>query len=584
MGATTSPFLKTTCNRVKEFHKQYRESLGEVSLGNIRQIASDIERDTGHTKTEILFAMQQLTQFANIRSVKHISEVMLKNDISYIGNGALTLEAPKTGYKYTSGKELHDVVHDGTGLHRSLTYLLEHKGFGPLRKIGKMRTAYFLDEQKVGQLERLKEKDAEKFKHFINNPELKFFTISSWDSGINFVDRTKDLETETRKLLSYSDEMGLPVDEAIDAPLMERIRALGISPNVISKEGMPTERCVYNQMTPEKMTEAELYNVIDANAQVRAKNPVKLVQIKDDSVNYLANYFKVYTPETMSLKLKELHTSINEYAKEHGFEEKDIIYFEPHAVKSNALISYMYKRVNNLPEDRFANVREIVNKRVKLDGKLVVFVDDCTITGESLNSEISATKRVFSKKQPKLYACVCGTTAAKNTFSYKNNNELIIADIINYIPTRRRSLSSERLHGALGGPDYGNGEATCLVLPYMAPDNNTEFASNIALLHNVNYRTSNPLIPRLFRDPHKNLNDDGAYVSMRTLRHEGVKNYNRMVDTIARKSNTLIGTSPEVSELDFKTIKEQNPRKLSDYFKLSTLEELIEEFLNPNLL
>jgi hypothetical protein len=225
-----------------------------------------------------------------------------------------------------------------------------------------------------------------------------------------------------------------------------------------------------------------------------------------------------------------------------------------------------------------------MNKRVNPAGRLVVFIDDCTITGESLKGAISTSRDVFKKNQDKLFVCLCGTRDAVENFSNKDNSNLIVEKIINHEPTYKKRLVSIKLNQTVGEPDFGEGEATCLILPYMSPDTNTEFASNVALLHNTTYRTSNPLTTRYCRDSHKYKYEKGAFVSMSTLKHEGIKNYTSTVDLIGKITHRLAGSSPVTTEESFNSIKKANPRNWKDYLKLSTYEEMIEEYINPNLL
>lgn len=577
-----SPMLKSTCDEIKSFYQSYRESLRDVPFRDVVNIANKISEDTGHTQKEVLTVMQKITQFANIRSVHGIVDTLNKHKISYIGNSQLVLEASKYGYMPIDSKEIHDVVHDRVGLHRTLTYLVDHKNFGVLERVGKIKTAYFLDEQKVSQLERLKEKDPNKFDKFKKLREVKFFTISGWDNGINFIDRTKSLEEETRRIINYSDKNGVSLEEAVDEPLKTRIKNLGIDPIVIKNEGMPTAQCVYRQLSPEMMSEAELFNLIDSNSAERADDIVSQLKVQSNSIKYLKDNFVIYTPEKLSESLKNIHERVLENAKRRNYTPDQILYVEPKSVKSNALITYMYKKINNISDDKFANIAEIVNHRVNPKGRLVVFIDDCTITGDSLNEAIDISKRVFGKNQPKLFACICGTQDVANSFSKKGNNEIIIDNIIGYVPTYKTRLTSARLDKAVGRPNYGEGKATCLILPYMSPDNNTEFASNLALLHNTNYRKSNPLSSRFVRNPRKRKNDKDAYIYMGTLSHDGIKNYNSRVDRVAKRAHKLAGSEPEILKDDFKTIQMKNPRKWSEYFKFSTYEEMLEEMFIPN--
>ena len=519
------PFLETTFNDVKSLYQKYHESLNEMSFQDIKKTTQNLTEETGHSRKEVLTAMQKLTQFASFRSITDIAEAMKKHDISYIGSACHIVEANLTDRVIFGHKEVKDAVLDTTGLNKLISYLFTRKGFAQLKPQGTVN-AFFLDNQKITALEKLKESHPQIFEQFKQIPNLKFFMISGWDSGINFANRSKDLATETKKLLEYSDKTGMSIEDAIDNKIKKRIKTLGISPVVISKEGYASETCIYRQMSPDRMTEGEWFNLIDANSQVRSEDPIEQIKIKDTATKYLANNLTVYTPERLSLAAKDLHGNIVDFAAERGIKPKDIIYLEPQSEKSYSMINYIYKQTNDIPDNQFINVTDILYNREKLnEQQMVVILDDCTLSGDSLRTSSAEITKLVGKRTPKVFAFICGTDTSIKHFSTKHDKTLMVGEIVNTVPTKNFHLVNKKLEGAIGNSDYPSNGATCITFPYMSPDNNTAIASNIALLHNPLYRKENMLKIAFFK-------------------RNGIKHYNLTIDTIAKRSNKLTGTTP----------------------------------------
>ncbi len=514
--AKTTPFIKTTAQKIREFHADYKKSLGEVSLNDVINTTDKIVSDTGHSRKEVLSAMQAVTQFANMRSMKNIASVLEDKKISFIGNcGIRGLEVITSQHvaRNENIPELKKVVYDNIGLHNTVHYLVDKKGFGELQTTKNVYIAMLLDNRKVGQLEALKKANPKTYEKFIKIPNLKFFMISGWDSGINFINRNKNIEEETRKLLALSDKLGVPPDEAIDYSLLKRINKLGLNPEVIKKDGLSTDICVYNQMRPEQITTNELFNVLDANAQVRTDSDAIQHMNKETGINFIRNYLKIYTPETLSLSLKDLHEKVLKTAEERGYKQKDLLFVEPSPEKSYSVINYAYKEINKIPDEQFSDLESLRIYRSKTNGKMLVFLDDCSISGDSLRETATYVKHITKEDTPKLFACVCGTERAKTRLSDKKNCDVIIGDMVKSYNASKFSFRKNKIQEQIGEAEYANGGNTCLIFPYMSPDNNIGLGANVALYHNVNYRMS-PGKGRLTISGTKNINESSRDVAI----------------------------------------------------------------------
>ncbi len=539
--------LKGTKNNIDEIYALYKTSLKEVPLTDIIDSVNTLAENTGHRRKDVLFAMQQLTNFSNMRSIREIADVLERDHISEIFNNKKHLE-------HGNFSECAiDIMKGNSGFHKTLEYLIHSKGFGDLNKFHDNKTAFFLDKKNIESLERLKKECPDDFLKIKNNKNIKFYYLSGWDNGITFINRNRSLETETRKLINTSDETGLPLDIAADAPFLKQIHRLGISPTVISQDGLPTEICIYNRLAPEKMTKSELTNIIIANAEIRSVKASQELKTQEESAEYLSRHLKVFTPEYLAILSSELNKNLSYFAREKGVAQKDIVYIEPDLAKSNSLINYMYKNVNNIPDEQFITFAEL-NKKGEhfLDNKMLVILDDCTITGNSIKDMIFMDMEKIKDEVPKVFVCYGATANAKRTIKSKKNTEknihLIIGDYIPHSLTNKMHMSDRRIERVVGKPNYVRGEATCLVFPYMSPDTNTELASNIALLHNTNYRLSNIMVPYpkhgfvCCQAERPEVNPRNLYV------HKGIKNYTLRTDRIAKRANELIGSTPVTIE------------------------------------
>ena len=547
--------LRETMNSIDEIYSHYKTSLEEIPLKRIMDSVNTLKLTTGHDRKDILSAMQQLTNFSNIRSVREIAKVLERDNISCIFNSNKVFRNDESYSNHAV-----EIMKGNSGIHKTLEYLIVHKGFGNLDKFKTKKVAFFLDKKNIEALEHLKKECPDDFLKLINK-DMRFYYLSGWDNGITFINRTKKLEAHTKSLLETSDKSGLPIDKVLDAQLLKRIHQLGISPNIISREGLPNEVCIYKRLAPEQMTKSELTNLVIANAKVRSKNASQIPEEQAQTADYLNSHLKVFTPESLSNMSVYLKVKVNNFAKEKGVEPKDILYVEPNTIKSNSLINHMYKTVNGIPDEQFITMSELVEYNKKLlKNNLLVFLDDCSITGNSINESIYMYLNDIRKEVPKLFVCYGSTANAKRVVNCEKNKKMnisiITGDYIPHVLTNKIHISNRKMEEVVGKPKYVQGEATCLVFPYMSPDTNTELASNIALLHNINYRLSNIMIPYKKRNYRYKQTEPLGFKTSNQYNHTGVKNYTEHVDNIAKEVNRLAGSEPVLTENNFQQKKE----------------------------
>ena len=416
--------------------------------------------------------MQQATQFANLRSLDLVIKKLKKNDILNVG--AIMHQNYLTENMF--------------GLNRSLNYLITQKQMGSLHGED---NAIFLDKNKIEQIKNCSD-SLKELKHN-NYKNIKFFVLSGFEDGINFLNRNKNLEETTRELLAQKD---------IDEKILKETKALGIEPIIIRNEQEPTIENIYNQMRPEQMSKKELNATIDATLLDRISEQDKRCDVKSDVIQHLDNALMVFTPESIAKNLSEIHKNIIDFNKAQGKQKEDILYILPTKKKSYNLITHQYQLVNDIPQNKISDFIDLNLMSKESQNKTFVILDDNTISGESLTESLMDLYKYKSSLEKHnnniIIAPIFSTEEGINAINkYINNNNRQSKDILITNQKQHKAWNENikdenSLNLALGSTfyDFYNPypKKPCLIFPYMAPDNNSEFAANIALLHNVNYR------------------------------------------------------------------------------------------------
>lgn len=466
------PFRESALAQFDKVYTNYHNSLNEVSIEDIKNAVTNIEKTTDYPREKILSTMQQATQFANLRSLDLVIKKLKKNDILNVG--AIMHQNYLTENMF--------------GLNRSLNYLITQKQMGSLHGED---NAVFLDKNKIEQIKNCSDSLNElKYNNYKN---IKFFVLSGFEDGINFLNRNKNLEETTRELLARKD---------IDEKILKETKALGIEPIIIKNEQEPTIENIYNQMRPEQMSKKELNATIDATLFDRISEQDKRCDVKSDVIQHLDNALMVFTPESIAKNLSEIHKNIIDFNKAQGKQKEDILYILPTEKKSYNLITHQYQLVNDIPQNRISDFIDLNLRSKDSQNKTFVILDDNTISGESLTESLMDLYKYKSSLEKHnnniIIAPIFSTEEGINAINkYIINNNRQSKDILITNQKQHKAWNANikdenSLDIALGSTfyDFYNPypKKPCLIFPYMAPDNNSEFAANIALLHNVNYR------------------------------------------------------------------------------------------------
>ena len=487
------PLKEKTKEKLDLVYKNYKNKLNETTPEDIENVFNNIQQKSNYSKPEILNAMQLVTQFGNMESLKTIGKALNENDIGFIPNNSIDFQA------YINNSNIKNTLQNNFGLNASLHYCFNKK---ELQTLNGHNIGILIDNNKLSDLEKLSEDEITEIK---NRKNIKFFVLSGFENGVNFIDRTKDLKQQTINLLNYAKKNNMPVDKAIDNDILKRCKNIGIKPIIIKNEKDPTINNIYKQLSPKQISINELKATIDAAAINSFKEPNKQVACINGLVQYLENTLENYTPERMSKDLKKIHSKINKQVKLLGKTPEDIIYIIPEAGKSYDLINYQYQKINNIPKDKFITLKDETSlKKINTDNKVLVILDDCSLSGSSLledenfnyyttasNAKLNNSNIIFAP----IYISKEAEERLQKAIDKRNRTT---DDFIIYTDTNNKTwkygikndVNKSYLEEALGEKCWEDSRY-CIIFPYMSPDNNSEFAANIALFHNINYKEEN---------------------------------------------------------------------------------------------
>lgn len=456
-------------------YSTYQQSLEETSTETISNIIKHIETQ-GIPKKKILITMQQATQFANIKSIENIIKELNKNNIGKIGD--------------YSGNTKADLLTKNFGLNGSLHYLLERKKMADLSG---MNTAIFLDSNKIAQIKEELKTNPNAVKDLLKDKKIKFFILSNFENGINFLTRNKNLEEVTKSLISETNP---------DINIINEAKALNINPIIIKNKNTPTLKNIHKQLQQEQMTKEELNAVVDAALIHHLKNSELQSETKSDIIKYLQKNLLVISPTSMAKGLEKIHNQILTFNKSLGKSPNQILYCIPAAQKSYDLINYQYQLINNVDRNKFITLdyaMENLNTE-KLKNKTIVFLDDCSMSGNSMRDNFyrfaEKMSTVESQNLNFIFAPFAitenGVEKIKNCIQTKRNNKDILLFCKKINKNWQEDIKKPNiLSKILGDPVFLSEDPTfdkpCVIFPYMSPDNNCNFASNIALLHDINH-------------------------------------------------------------------------------------------------
>ncbi len=343
--------------------------------------------------------------------------------------------------------------------------------------------------------------DSELIDHFKKFPTVlnelkdkgaKFFYPEGWINGINPFNQTDDLYLLTDDVVSKAKEIiksdkSISIDDAItkviNESIIQEVKFLEIEDNfkiIQNKEALnapPTDRQISIQLRPNRMKKRDIDTLLN-------KFPKEYKQV---ALELLAQNSRLYSPKSLSKNLQNLHKMICPDENLDG-----VYFFIPKISKSFGLINMQYKNANKIPSSHFVFRQDL---DFITNARKFVILDDFAGTGNSLEDEYEKLLREMPNVDI-VVAPVLTTDIAKLKFEdlcdsnprlhYKAANSVQSFKTFDYY----NSLDlTDKLKFLVLMQSGGFRNASNVVFPYMAPDNNNLFFNTqIApkFLHNNN--------------------------------------------------------------------------------------------------
>jgi len=466
-GKIRSPKELSTNDVMKVIEHQ----LSAIKAEDIKQA---IARFPKKDEALALKALKKLTQFGNMQSLNPLVESAKKLS-------AIDIEGQKT---------IMFLDDHRASLSNSLNYLnnknifLKGKSFESSNLIG----GYIIDESALNYLETDKY-----FLKKIKDVECKIIYPQGWINGINPYNQTDDIFQKVGKVLSDTKELkkkGLTEDEAlsvaIDKPIKDRLEKLGLLDNLTiiqnetTKKLPSTVETIVSQLEPISISKKTL------DGQLGLFAP----ESKQAALEVLARGINVESPKSFSEALKKMHTQI---LKDNNNSLDGIYYLVPCENKSLSYVTMQYKTTNKIPESKILyNKLSYDYKHFKLppDCKKVVMLDDAAISGNSFEKLIEGFKRRFedtdllvapvyvhkgTKTKLESLRLFNGVTIKTECISAKECDTVTQSEYFQSLDKK----SGDLIYGMAGYGGYTKNIQTNIVFPWMAPDNNNSFFSNV---------------------------------------------------------------------------------------------------------
>lgn len=441
----------------------------QLDIIEIKDIKEIIDSFNEEDRLIALKTAKKLTQFANMNSLNILAEYAGKN--CYYDK---------------------DLFYQGNLINMSsvMNYLIEKKLFNMPWGSTRGKTSdkfYFLDEISLEELEN----NSSHLEEIKLNEKIKIIYPEGWINGINPFTQNRNLGDKIRAVIPeikkikqntrVTDEEAITM--AINKEIEKKIEKMGLSDRftIIKNEGITSKPNTIEQITqqlaPPSLDKEYLNKIITELPQEQKKIALK----------FLEKTTRVYSPLSLTKKLKKMHDNFIEKGIIDAKGEDHTYYYVPNLKKSFGLISMMYSLANNIPSNKFFSLRENLPK----DSEKIIILDDLAASGETFTREQFYNLKIINETKPQqiIIAPVLSTKyayAEVNRGLVENNNKFNCKSLT-YMPEEYiRSFEDNSIQeffeeneinilkdvaGVLGVRNMGLNVA----MPYMSPDNNNNF-------------------------------------------------------------------------------------------------------------
>ena len=480
---TLNPKLTNFDGLDKTLYSKIQSQMNCYNTNDINNIIEQITKQ-GINNEDALCALNILTQFGNLDSMKIMSKEFKKLNISKFTN---------TG---------------NFSMNSAFQYFFYEK-YSLLSSLGK--EGYILNNNSLKYLK----DNPDELKKLKNDSKVEFITIEGLDDGINIFNQGIDIEKfssntinlikkakqlQKKQKITFENAFKLILNKNID----EKAKALKIDYKTISNPNLnenPDVNSIASNLAPKNIGFQHLKNILCAIVE-ETKTPDKITLFKL-LTKYFISEVDIYTPKCLGERMKEIHqavlhqTSLLKKSDNSEFNEDDITYIIPFKNKSYDEIALQYALVNNIDFNKFEylNDYDLYSK----DNKIHVVLDDILASGMSImdeglrysffNKELKDDNHIFVAP---VLANEEGYFRTTNLFksAKRADKDFLIynhpikkyfydAPFYNSLNEKERQLFSKcfniKQNGVLGISCAG----LCVAFPYMTPDNNFNISTQL---------------------------------------------------------------------------------------------------------
>lgn len=522
-------------SRIEKSYKKIEDSLQVIKADDIEKIAAKVKSAFPDIDNkEIYSVMGAMSEYSSYASMQHIASDLYTKGISEVFDfSALLTYQDKTVKEKTQNPFSMDAVLKIKGEYspKVITHIPQKLGvplgcvldyltfFKYPMNYGRKKAALILDKNSIKLFQKIKSAEPDAFKRdFLNNEMFVPVYIDNFENSYNFLNQGKSFEQEVfnftekyRTLKGEHPEFSHQklLDVLFNSQNLKAIKELGFTP--LHMQPKHTEnidsQTIAQNLRPVMPTKEQFIDFVQTFAK-HSRN-VEPELMENILLDYLNKNLAVYSPASLSQKLKILHKKIIQSVKEKGYPTKNIYYTVLNPNKSFGLIAYQFQNVNNIPDDKIIYWKgSSYNARTDLklpEKSTIVILDDCFISGNTIMYEMFNYQAEASNIKTQrddtniLFASVLSTNAAQNRIkkniqyaSREKADDFVNVDTqkINWPEDLKQDYANELLK--LIRFDKHILATTAIVFPYMGSDTNApglhglfaQFVPNRNYLHN----------------------------------------------------------------------------------------------------
>ena len=505
---------------VDEFAEYFESKLkAELKVKDEKDIINSIDKIsqvTGASKELATEVLTRVTQFSSYSQIAELDNQLYKDD--YFIRSCLPIKC-----------NVNNQIH----------YVGATKGFFKKRNIvNEIKNTFVIDNTVLKELPKIKNSAPYYYCNAkAREGDIEFAIIDGWNTLIDNKEMSYSLfgMTDNYENISIAviDEMkktGKSLDEVLNGDSIKKIKdffgesaLIRVVQNSNVKE--PSVKTILDNINPIIPNKNQIKAAIDVVTEIVAterfymkkhtanyKKAIILAYIDSlfspetqDEVDeelakkmqdilfaYLDNTFLPYSVETINDELKEKYSILEDWVNDNGYSMEDVYYLIPSEYKSFDLMTYQYAKANNIPNDKIVAWDGQHKKPEVLNGKIVVMLDDCICSGDSVVKQQFSYLDAFYYNPQKLdckliFAPIVLMQSGKDIIgSYtqrakrENDDFYMPSKLIDFDRDVANSISKEDiekyLNEVVGHSGYHN-QYGAISFPFNIPDNDTDFST-----------------------------------------------------------------------------------------------------------